>query len=589
MSADRIGLMVALALFLGLATYQITLPGLHYDEAFEVVPTMQLLLGEPTTTFRESGVRLGTWLLPLMTQDYIGALNTYLALPFFVALGISVTSLRLMVISLGILTLCLAYRFARELSGGPVAGGATALLLAVNPTFVFWNRQGVFVTSVTAAVGVAAAVAWLRWWRNGPRIYALVGAFLFGLGLYAKLLFLWLMLGLFAAAAVAVLLQFRGQWRCVPGAVRARVAEWRTVAWCAASFALGCAPLLLYNIQTGGTLGNVGKNLSTSYYGTNNLAFLPNLVERIRQFGAVLTGGHLWYLGGQYDNWFGPVVFLAALGGSVWLVVRGARGSRALLAPFVVTAAVIVASCATVSALWVTHFAVLAPWPPIAIGCCVAYVLNVRKGARVAGSAPEGCRKDTHGSGRQGRMVPAGVLSGVTIAALTLVGLSWMTDVATDVRYHQALATSGGVGAHSDAVYDLADWLSATRRTRAESGRGTMQVAAMDWGIAAPLSFLTHGDVNPIETFGYAWESDAQLAQRLEQFVRDAGTLYLWRAPDEIIFDRSAEFKQLYQPLGLEEDIVAAFYERSGRPVLGATQLVRKGTAVNPPKPLRPN
>jgi hypothetical protein len=174
----------------------------------------------------------------------------------------------------------------------------------------------------------------------------------------------------------------------------------------------------------------------------------------------------------------------------------------------------------------------------------------------------------------------------LTLAALALVGASWAADVVTDVRYQQALAVSGGLGAHSDAVYDLADWLSATARQRSDAGHGRLTVAAMDWGIAAPVTFLTRGGVTPIETFGYQWESDADLTKRLEQFVRQPDAIYLWRAPEEIVFDRSQEFKRLYRPLGLEEDIVAAFYERSGRPVLGATQLVPQGSAKNPPSPL---
>jgi hypothetical protein len=102
------------------------------------------------------------------------------------------------------------------------------------------------------------------------------------------------------------------------------------------------------------------------------------------------------------------------------------------------------------------------------------------------------------------------------------------------------------------------------------------------------VTFLTHGEVTPVESFGYAWESDAQLTARLTRFIQQPDSIYLWRAPDEIIFDRSQEFKALYRPPGLEEDIVAAFYERSGRPVLGATRLVPRGTAKNPPQPINP-
>jgi hypothetical protein len=106
----------------------------------------------------------------------------------------------------------------------------------------------------------------------------------------------------------------------------------------------------------------------------------------------------------------------------------------------------------------------------------------------------------------------------------------------------------------------------------------------MDWGLAAPVIYLTGGQVTPIEVFGYGWQSDVQLTERLAQAINQPTALYLWRAPDEIIFDRSEQFKALYRPQNLEETIEEAFYERSGRPLLGVTRLVTKGTADNPPK-----
>ena len=41
-----------LSLYAGLSFYQIDLPGLHYDEAFEAVPALQILLGQPVVAFR---------------------------------------------------------------------------------------------------------------------------------------------------------------------------------------------------------------------------------------------------------------------------------------------------------------------------------------------------------------------------------------------------------------------------------------------------------------------------------------------------------------------------------------------------------
>ncbi len=528
--------------------YQLALPGLHYDEAFEAVPAMQLLLNQPVTSFRDNGIRLGVHLFPLMTQDYIGAINTYAAIPFFLLLGINPVSLRIMAVFIGLVTLWLTYRLA-DLLYGPLVAALAVLLLAVNPTFVFWSRQGVFVTSVTAAIGLGVVLMWLRWWRTGARRYAMAGAFLLGLGLYAKFLFLWLI----AALGLALIVLNLHRWREL-GRRLLQV----PIGWSVLTFLLGCAPLIIYNLQTGGTLRSVGDNLTTSYYGTNNLALVPNLLERLKQFVAVLTGSHFWYLGGTYVNWVSLFVFLAALGTTLGALViaRNRDEARRALFPFVVIGGVIIASCATVSALWVTHFAVLVPWPALAVAVAIGLLVR-RHELRVARS-------------RANLML---------ILTLIVVGASWFIDAANAVRYHHALSISGGLGTHSDAVEDLARWLVADERRGAP-------VVAMDWGITAPVTFLTLGAVTPVEAFGYDWETDADFTARLEQFINEPASLYLWRAPDEVIFDRGDDFRQLYEPRGLEEDILEAFYERSGRPVLGVTLLVPKDTAVNPPTPL---
>jgi hypothetical protein len=509
---------------------------------------MQLLLGQPVTTFRGNGIPIGDRLFPLMTQDYIGAINTYAAIPFFLLLGINTVSLRVMSIAISLLTLWLTYRLANALYG-LTAAVLAALLLAVNPTFVFWGRQGVFVTSVTAAIGLGVALTWYCWWQTDHRRYAVAGAFLLGLGLYAKLLFAWLIFGLVLAVVVLNLRQWRRiSQRFMRG----------PIGWSLLAFLLGIAPLVVYNLQTGGTFQSIAGNLTTSYYGTNNLAFAPNLLERLKQFAGVLVGSHFWFFGRAYANWLNLVLFVLALSVTLWLAIGPDRDNgRRILFPFFVIGGVILASCATVSALWTTHFAVLSPWPALAIAAAADLFVR-RSGLRLA------ARKRT---------------SLALVLMLIVIGASWIADVVADARYHHALASSGGLGAHSDAVYDLAGWLAA-------DGRPNEPVVAMDWGIAASVAFLTQGEVTPVEAFGYDWETDADFAARLEPYISNPGSIYLWRAPDEIIFDRSGEFRRLYEPHGLDEDILGAFYERSGRPVLGATGLVPDGSALNPPQSL---
>ncbi len=554
------GLLLALIVLLYtlLALYQLHLPGLHYDEAFEAVPALQLLQGQPVTTFRGHGLRLGAQLFPLMTQDYIGALNTYLALPFIAVLGPTPAALRLASVLVGAATLGLAYLLAGRLAGNRRAGLAAALLLAVDPTFIFWNRQGVFVTAITAALGLAAALYWLRWLPAGKTRpvfelvpstgWALAGAFCWGLGLYAKFLFLWLIAAQVGAALLLGLVPLH---------------RWRSLVLALPAFLLGCWPLLLYNLQTGGTWLSITGNAGTSYYGVNNLAFIANLVERLRQFVVLLSGGHLWYLGEIVANPLPPILFglVLVLVLSSLVLTRGrlpagpVREETSLsLYPFLVIGLVILASIATVSALWITHYALLMPWPAVALAVGGDYLAR---------------------SPLWPGLLPPTRRRWLLLAGL---GLLLVTQGAAVLRYHSALATSGGLSSHSDAIYDLSDWLAA----RPDPG----PVVAMDWGLAAPVIYLTAGRVTPVEVFGYDWQANPQLLTTLDQTITQPATLYLWRTPDEVIFNRSSEFKALYRPRHLEETIEAAFYENSGRPLLGITRLVACGTpGIIPPDP----
>lgn len=534
--------LLAILCFWAAGLQQLNLPGLHYDEAFEAVPAVQLLLNQPVQAFRNSSLSLFNREFPLMTQDYIGALNTYFSLPWLALGGISPFSLRVYALSVGAITLALVYGFTRSLGQSPRAGAAAVLLLCLNPTFVFWSRQGIFVTAINAGIGVAAAWAWLHWWRGHRFSMALLGSFLVGLGIYAKLLFLWFMAagGLLALAAWwyqhhrqrAVALPpwrwFKGwQW---PGLI--------------AAFGLGCWPLLLYNFQSSGTWLSLTQNAATSYYGVDNTAFGQNLIVRLGQLGSLLSSDHLWYLGQVHRNPLLLPAFGLALLVSLILSYRGRVLSSI---PFFVIGVVVLSSIVTVSDLWITHYALLMPWPAIAlalVGCQILQSEILRQ--------------------RWGHLLLSAVL------LLLVIG-----EGLTTWQYHEALNRERGLSDHSDAVYDLSRWLHEN---------SAPSVIAMDWGLAAPVTFLTAGRVTPIEVFGYEWEETTRFEALLQPHLNpDMGARFLWRTPEEIIFDRGPAFRALYQPRDLEENIVAAFYEENGRPLYGVTRLVPLGQAENKP------
>jgi len=551
------GLLVGLALilFLVLACRQLELPGLHYDEAKEAGNNaLQLLRGLPLQGFRGASVRFLGLDFPLMVQDYIGALNVYLSIPFLAFLGIKVPALRLMPVLVASTTLVILYALARE-AFDRRAAAVTVLLLAVNPTFVFWSRQGIFVTNLTGAVAVASALAALCWSRSHRPVHLYLTAFLWGLGVYAKLLFVWVI----GATVVTWLV-----WRIAGLLVERKAKRFRSPLTDSRSFrvrisamlplprelpvAVVCfmvplMPMLLFNLRTsGGTLTALLANAGSSYYGVSNADFGANALQRLRQVLTLLRGDHLWYLGGRFANPSAPRI-AAGLVASLLITAgvcrrRGSwrRASAAAFTPLAFCLLLVLQSSFTVSDLFITHFAILVPFIFLAIGAIAA---RLAKGG--------------------------GVL--VLVPVILALGWWWASDLRVTLQYHGALSATGGHAAHSDAIYDLADHL--------EAG-GYQAPLVLDWGIEAPIYFLTSGQVRPVEVFGYEQFDvpDVAFDERLRAALQDPLSAYLFHVPEDTVFGgRRERFDELVAEAGLVPRIEAVFHERSGHMLFVLTRV----------------
>jgi len=569
-------LALSLVIFIALSAHQLTLPGLHYDEAKEAgVNAMQLVTGQPVTAFRDATIQVGPWRLPLMVQDYIGALNVVLAMPFLALGGANVLALRWLSILIGALTLLLTWRVAWRLSGD-VAAACAALLLAVNPTFIFWSRQGIFVTNLTALLFMASLLTGLRWWEKRRPADLWLTAFLWGLGIYAKLLFVW---AIGAIVVVAVVAWGWQRWRNskaanqqVSKSADRRIGEsanqripfgvqhpsfriWLVAAGC---FLLPLIPLILFNLQTSGTLTSVVGSLGNSYYGVDNRAYLPNLATRLGQLRILLRGDHLWYLGEVYANRWAPwlAAGLAGAWGIVWLAQRIARpaGPRISLTPLLpisLLVLVVAQSAFTVSDLFITHSALLMPLVPLSAGVLAGELFKTTRDA--AQRAPS--RWYT-------------LVSALCIAPIILWGA---IDLANTVRYHRILAVSGGYGAHSDAIYKLAEFLQQ---------QAPAAPLALDWGIDAPVRYLTGGLANPVEAFGYERldAPDSGFAERVSPFTNNPDNLYVAHAGEFTVFRGRVEaLAAVAASRGMKLQEVARFAERSGRPLFLVYRVLKTG------------
>lgn len=539
--AWRVGALAALAAaYLVLAGMRLGLPGLHYDEAREAGQNaMELITGAPVAAFRGAALHVFGVDLPLMVQDYIGAANVYLALPLLAFSGIGVPNLRALGVLLGAAALILLERsvteYARLAWGarapGPSAAGLIAVaLLALSPSFVFWSRQGIFVTNLTQPFCLLMVWLGLRWLRTEQR-WAFVGsAFAAGAALYAKLLALWVV-GPFVLVA-------GGWWLMQRRRNAAPRLDARLALAGAAAFLLPLLPFLWFNWITGGTAAAIGGNLARSYYGVNNAAVAANFATRVGQLAAVLRGDHFWYLGGIYANTLAPWLALAAVAGGLL------RAWRVMVAPLLVAGLAVLASAFTISDLFITHYALLQPVAAGTVAIAAGILLAPGDGA-----LPVRARR-----------------------ALVAVGLAlWIAfDLTAALRYHGALARSGGLGDHSDASYHLAYHLRS-------NGMGAP--VALDWGMDATVRYLSAGAVTPIEVFGYASPSapDADYAARLALFLDNPQNVYLLRAPGQEVFGgRRAVWLEAAAARGLAPQLESSFAQRDGTPLFEVWRLVRE-------------
>jgi hypothetical protein len=539
MNVLRIALLSALALFLALALYQLGLPGLHYDEAREAgLNALEILTDAPITAFRSAGITIGQRTFPLMVQDYIGALNVYLALPFLAVSGIGVPNLRILPILSGLLVLVLVERsvsewvaWRSERSGTLLTkSGATPIslssvlavaLLAVSPSFIFWSRQGIFVTNLTQVFVFLSLWQTVRWLRTGAPQSLIWAAFAAGAALYAKLLAFWVIVPLVLFAfATWLIARRRG-----PGAPTLSIVRLVTAA---TAFVLPLLPLLWFNWQSGGTLASIGGNLGQSYYGVDNLAVGANLAVRLGQLAQVLRGDQFWYLGASYANQAAPWIAL------LLVVIGSVRAPRIVLPPLLLLAAAVLASIFTVSDLFITHYALL---QPLALA-----VIAIAAGA-VWGDPIWQPRW----------LAPA--------LATTLLLLFFAVDLMNSLAYHRALGQSGGLADHSDASYQLAYHLR-------YNGMGAP--IALDWGMDAPVRYLTAGTVTPIEIFGYASPDapDRAFAEQLAVFLENPDNVYLLHSQPATIFQGRADlFFEMDAHQGLTPVLEQQFTQRDGAPL----------------------
>jgi hypothetical protein len=454
------------------------------------------------------------------------------------------------------LSLLVTWAICRALWGRRVAIIAAALV-ALDPSWVFYLTRDVGPAALAVLLKLLAVAAGIGWWRHGRsargRLWLAGGALLLGLGVSHKVDFLWIVAGLLVPMLV------------LAGRSAARRLDLGSGLLAAATFLVGAAPIVAFNIVTGGRTFTpfVAKLVSGDGTG-DSPGVLSALLVRLRQLAELPTGATVERLFtatlGATDGtlWLRLLPTGAVVAASVWLVVccwRRRPGSRLHAALLLHMAVVLAASCFSPTALNAHHLLTLYPAVHIVVAIAIARLLQPTAGA---------------GTHLLGTLVLTSVL---------------LANAASVVQIHRALHTTGGVGYWSDAIVELANDLERRlpQRSTATQPAGSLEpVRVMDWGFTNNLIVLTEGRVPLEPVYRRLWRHPPSLG--VVEPTISAGALYLLHAPELTLYEELPPLLDAAASRhGLAPVVEASYGQRDGRTVYRLVRLRRHSPRVDHP------
>lgn len=404
---DDLVVLALAALWLVFAFHDLGSTGVHPDEA-------RYLLPDPA--------------VPFMSNVYVGNVSEWLIRPAAWMFGVGLGALRAPMILLSLAAVLLWTRTVRLLDPAVPVWAPAALALLHSGTLEF-SRTGAY-AEYSAVTFASALIAWTlaRWSaRRDARSLAAACAAL-GFALWTRMNFLW-----FLPPAAWLL---RADLRRRPGPALA-------------AFLAGCAPLLAYNVWSGGAtlkLMLLGLLAPSEPGAASNLALIPNLLLRVEHLGSALAGhlGHPWL-------WAAPVCAAA-----FWRARRDpAVGFAAALSAFYLLTSTLTVSFRTASHLY-----------PVCLLTLVA------AGAGLARLLPR-------------RAALAAALAALIAPQAAGYAAFWKRGQHDVLPYYS-----------NSALAEMAAWLAAQ----------DAPARALDWGIRGPVHVYSGGKVTPSRPD--AWGAD---------------------------------------------------------------------------------
>ncbi|HYK92110.1 MAG TPA: glycosyltransferase family 39 protein [Acidobacteriota bacterium] len=527
----------ALTLYLFFSLIYLHLPGLEYDELLFV----NAALGNVDGTFVDWHPKVLGKRIPLMLMTYIGAPKAFLYAPIFKLFGTSPTTARLPVVLVGLITLLVTYAFVQRLLGR-YAAISTLLLLASDPTFIFSNKLDWGPVALMLLLQVSSLYVVCRWIDEGRPRWLLAGSFLLGLGLYNKVVFIWYV----TALTLALLLCFGARVR--------QLMTLRRLLLAVGVFVLGCLPLIAFNIKvpmaTFQRRKAINQDWSSSLkdryrlflttldgsaaYDVVNHAGVAERIDpaRIRQDGIPARFVNAMERLPRIRGTLIPfALILAMLVIVVSRFLRRLEQKREILFLLLQFGTMAVLICVTQAANGPHHTIAVYPFPHALIGFALYQLSRL------------------------------GNLKTAVRSVIILLGVSplILTQLIVDARYVESFVVGGGVGAWSDAIYELAAFAKQ---------HPDKSYLLMDWGFSTQLLLLSDGRLKKEEAFvPLMFLPAGEKITRMKQFLSAKGSVLVFHAPPFETFPALEAFKSALALYGTESLPVRTFYQRDGRPI----------------------
>ena len=505
------GVALSLCLFSLCAFPGLSLPGPYQDELLSLLVVEPFAFGSALYSWEWGGTTI-----PIMMMSYWGGLKALLLQGYFAVAPATTEAFRCFGLGLGLVTALLLRRHYSS----RVAIGAL-FLLATDASFIHTIRIDwgpVALMHFLKMAGLLLLSVWVSTARIG---WLAAGMFVFGVALWDKANFVWLLFGL----AAAVLIVF-------PKDMFERV-DRRTVVVAGVAVVLGALPLVVFNIDQQGLTAS----------DTSRFEFSPMKLVAAK---GTLDGSAVLWLTTQSELDDVPV---EERGGA-------ARAARTLG---------VVRSNLTWLLIVVGLLAL--PWTPSGSqrrGILFALVLSVLNYA-VMFPLEAGGGSAHHVMILYPFQIVFAVASLASLAErwkgrrvfVVVVTAAVLVNLSLNARYLAAFAYTGGVGSFSDGIYRLADGASLEPE---------YDYHLLDWGMSTPLALLSHGRGFSFEKEGlilYGLDPEDVQRERVEEILRAPRSRFVVRGEERTVVPRGQEVVNGLVSEGRLQK-VAEIHERTG-------------------------